>query len=309
MATANHFHAVSPELVHKSAAAEALVSAVAADQDGWILRTRLPGHHDFHSDSIGRQSGYHDPLLVLEAFRQGCIAASHLFCGVPLDFRYTVRFYELSVLDFTALEHDTGPAEFDFHTEIRSEFRPEPQAAVNGLAVAATATRNGSRAMELGGSFGWMPESRWQRMRTGSSWEPGPQPPTTDPLAVGRTQSAHVVIGGPVQSHDDGSACAPIVVDTGNPTFFDHPLDHLPGGLILEACRQLAVSVLGPRASTVVGPSRLRCDFESFAELNPPCVVRLAPAGAALTFGAQIDQSGHARARVGLTFAGQDSST
>jgi len=307
MVNDNHSHAVAPELVHKRAVAEVRITAVAADADGWILRARLPRRHSFHNDAMGRQSGYHDPLFVLEAFRQGCIAASHLFYSVPLDFHYTVRYYQFSVLDLTALESATEPAEFEFRTAIRREFRPGGQAPVNGLAVAATAKRNGINAMELSGAFGWMPEDRWQLMRTGSSWEPAPQPSTADPLTVGRRQSAHVVIGEPVQRHNDGSACAPIVMDIHNPTFFDHPLDHLPGGLILEACRQLALAVLGPRASMIVGPSRLRCDFHSFAELNPACIVALAPAQDALAFRGEVNQSGQGRATVELAFAAVES--
>ncbi len=308
MGAGNQSRRVAPELVHKRVVAEAFVTSVAAHANGWTAHARLPGRHSFHADSVGRQSGYYDPLLVLEALRQGCIAASHLLYDVPLDFHYTVRYYDFSVLDLAALESGPESLDVEFNTVVRKEFRRGDHAQVNGLDVAAIAARGGTKAMELFGAFGWMPEEAWQRMRAGSRWEPVPQPSATDPLTVGRTRSANVVIGKPVQLSGDGSTCAPIVVDIHNPTFFDHPLDHLPGGLILEACRQLSLADLGPRAAKTVGPSRLRCDFHSFAEMDAVSSVALTPADDALVFRGEVNQSGQTRATVELAFVTTDGS-
>jgi hypothetical protein len=44
----------------------------------------------------------------------------------------------------------------------------------------------------------------------------------------------------------DGDS-AVIVVDTTHPTLFDHPLDHLPGMLEIEACRQTAIASFASR--------------------------------------------------------------
>lgn len=291
---------VPHRLVHKRASAEVLVSAVNADDGGWVLEARLPGRHRFHTDVIGRQSRYHDPLFVLEAFRQGCVAASHVFYGVPLDFRYVLRYYGFRVRDLDVLAMDSGPAEFEFSTVIRREFRARGATSVTGLEVAATARRGGSAAMELSGGFGWMTEEQWRSTRSGSQRRPGPQPPTAEPRMVGRTHAEHVVIGEPRRR--DRSMDAGLVVDIDNPTFFDHPLDHLPGGLILEACRQLAMVSMGPDSSSVVGPTTLRCDFHSFAELSPPCVVTLETADHTAAFRAEVSQSGVRRASVELAF-------
>jgi hypothetical protein len=47
--------------------------------------------------------------------------------------------------------------------------------------------------------------------------------------------------------HDDH---ATIVVDTSHPTLFDHPLDHLPGMLVIEACKQTAIASATRRGFT-----------------------------------------------------------
>ncbi|HTY34555.1 AfsA-related hotdog domain-containing protein [Mycobacterium sp.] len=306
MDAGNKFRPVAPELVHKRVVAEAFVTSVGADANGWTAHARLPGRHSFHADSVGRQSGYYDPLLVLEALRQGCIAASHLLYDVPLDFHHTVRYYEFSVLDLGVLESGPEHLDVEFNIVVRKEIRRGEEAHINGLDITAIAAWGGTKAMELSGAFGWMPEEAWQRMRAGSRWEPVAQPSATDPLTVGRTRSANVVIGKPVHLSGDGSARAPIVVDIHNPTFFDHPLDHLPGGLILEACRQLSLAELGARAAMTVGPTRLRCDFHSFAEMDAVNDVALTPADDALVFRGEVNQSGQTRATVELAFVTAD---
>lgn len=303
----NDTRALPKEMVHKHAVDEAFVTGVTAYADGWISHARLPDRHSFHNDALGCQSRYHDPLLVLEAFRQGIIAGSHLVYGVPFDCQYVLRYCAFSVLDFRGLAVTDGPADFEFRTAIRRELRSRGKGPVKGLELLGTATRDGIDAMELSGAFGWMTEDDWTQLRTGARWEISSQPVAADPRKVGRSRSEHVVIGEPGEPGGDGSWSAPIVVNLGDPTFFDHPQDHLPGALILEACRQLAVAALGERASTVVGPSRMRCDFHSFAELNPSCIVALTPAEDALSFRAELTQSGLRRASTELTFTEMDS--
>lgn len=295
--------AVSPSLVHKRDASAVLVTAVDTGEDGWTIRARLPAHHTFHNDATGRQAGYHDPLHILEAFRQGCIAIGHLTYAVPPEAHFLVRRYELSVLDWRALHYRPEPAALDLRTEVCREFRARGDGPVHGVELAATAMRNGAAAVEMSVSFGWLSDESWQRMRSGSRWEAGPQPVAADPATVGRERPENVVIGPPLHRVGDGSVCAPVVVDTGNPTFFDHPLDHLPAALILEASRQLARAALGPRSSAVLGPSWLRCEFRSFAELSPACAVTLAPASGTSAFRATVSQSGQQRAVVELGFA------
>ncbi len=108
--------------------------------------------------------------------------------------------------------------------------------------------------MELAAAFNWMPLEKWDRMRAGSSWDPGPQPTPADPSSVGgRTRTENVVIGTPDRAADGGSASAPLVVDIGHATLFDHPLDHLSGGLIIEAARQLSLAIAGSQVPNLVG--------------------------------------------------------
>jgi hypothetical protein len=299
----NHSQTIRRELVHKRAVSEVLVTSVANQGGAWLVHAQLPRLHSFHSDGLGRQHTYYDPLLVLEAFRQGCIAGSHLFYDAPPDARHTVRLYELSVVDFDHLE--CGPEMFDLEMNIavQKEFRKDEQGAVHGLEVRAVAAHQGAKTMELAAAFNWMPLQKWDRMRAGSSWDPGPQPSPADPSSVGRTRTENVVIGSPDHDVEGGSASAPLVVDIGHAALFDHPLDHLPGGLIMEAARQLSLAIADSHASGLVGPSWLKVGFQSFAEMDAVSTVRMTQdAAEPLIFRGDITQSGQTRATIELAF-------
>jgi 2-oxo-3-(phosphooxy)propyl 3-oxoalkanoate synthase len=298
----NYSQTIARELVHKRSIAEVLITSVTTTPATWICHAQLPRRHSFHTDTTGEQSAYHDPLLVLEAFRQACIAASHASYDVALDARYTVRYYELSILDLATLKCGPQVLDLEFDIAVRNEFRRGGDGPVHGLDVAAVVTAEGKKVMELSGSFGWMSLAKWEAFRGGASWEPGPQACPADPQIVGRTRPENVVIGEPVPL-GGSAASAPIVVDVSHPTIFDHPLDHLPGGLIIEACRQLSLAVMGSRGATIMGPAWLRCDFHSFAELDTTNTVTVAPtAEDALSFRGEVTQSGQTRASVELTF-------
>ena len=247
MNAGNYSQPIARELVHKRSIAEVLITSVTTTPANWICHAQLPRRHSFHTDTTGEQSGYYDPLLVLEAFRQACIAASHASYGVPLDARYTVRYYELSILDLATLKCGPQVLDLELHFAVRNEFRRGGDGPVHGLDVAAVVTHEGTKVMELSGAFGWMSRAKWEAFRAVASWDAGPQASPADPRIVGRTHPENVVIGEPVPAYG-GATTAPIVVDLSHPTIFDHPLDHLPGGLIIEACRQLSLAVLGSAA-------------------------------------------------------------
>jgi 2-oxo-3-(phosphooxy)propyl 3-oxoalkanoate synthase len=305
----NYSQTIARELVHKRSIAEVLITSVTTTPANWICHAQLPRRHSFHTDTTGEQSAYHDPLLVLEAFRQACVAASHASYGVPLDARYTVRYYELSILDLATLKCGPQVLDLELNIAVRNEFRRGGQGLqgpVHGLDVAAVVTHEGTKVMELSGAFGWMSLAKWEAFRGGASWDAGPQASPADPQIVGRTRPENVVIGEPVPL-GGSAASAPIVVDVSHPTIFDHPLDHLPGGLMIEACRQLALAVIGSCSATIMGPAWLRCDFHSFAELDTTSTVTVAPdAEDALSFRGEVTQSGQTRASVELTFTTGD---
>ncbi|NEW37162.1 gamma-butyrolactone biosynthesis protein, partial [Nocardia cyriacigeorgica] len=85
----------------------------------------------------------------------------------------------------------------------------------------------------------------------------------------GRENWRNVVVG-PVRSDGD-TACATLVPDIGHPILFDHPLDHVPGSLLIEACRQTALAMVLTQAPRLMGVSST---FDRFVELDSPAECR-----------------------------------
>ena len=126
----------------------------------------------------------------------------------------------------------------------------------------------------------YLPGPRYARLRDrargASRDERPPRPVALPPAAVGRHDPRNVVISDPVALDDGTRFEAAIVVDEGHPVYFDHPLDHIPALLILEAFRQTAVVATARTAS--VAPERLlltglQVRFTEFAELHQAATV------------------------------------
>jgi 2-oxo-3-(phosphooxy)propyl 3-oxoalkanoate synthase len=83
------------------------------------------------------------------------------------------------------------------------------------------------------------------------------------PGRVGRPMSDGVVLGRRVES-----TRWQLRVDTTHPSLFDHPVDHVPGMLLMEAARQAALSVTYPSSGL---PLAMACGFQRFVELDEPC--------------------------------------
>ncbi|MBO0821741.1 MAG: hypothetical protein J2P26_12935, partial [Nocardiopsaceae bacterium] len=82
-----------------------------------------------------------------------------------------------------------------------------------------------------------------------------------------------------------------VAADGGHPVFFDHPHDHLPGMLLLEAARQLAVAraaLVSERPAAAFRLVSCAASFAGFAELQPPA--RLVADGSAGQAGVRVRQ-------------------
>jgi hypothetical protein len=114
--------------------------------------------------------------------------------------------------------------------------------------------------------------------------------PRARPASVGRRDPANVMISPVTRTGEDGHE-ALVATDGGHPVFFDHPQDHLPGMLLLEAARQLAVARAGLVSERPASAFRLvscAASFAGFAELQPE--VRLVANGPASRAGVRVWQ-------------------
>ncbi|WP_024803273.1 ScbA/BarX family gamma-butyrolactone biosynthesis protein [Nocardia sp. BMG51109] len=303
---ASHTRTISRLLAHRCAISEVFVTSLHAQSpDDYVVGAQLPRMHAYYGDHTGSGAGHYDPLLVMEAGRQAAIALTHEYFGVPQDMAFVVRRYNGIAADTEAWEIGGAPA--DLVMAVRIARRHVRGDVLCGLDVVLDIERDGVAMMTVDGSFTWITPKQSDRMRSQFRESLGLGPfrdalvhgERAVPAAVGRESHRNVVVG-PVRRTRSG-ATTELVADTAHPVLFDHPLDHVPGSLLIEAARQTAVALLMPRAPRLLG---VASSFDRFVELDRSAecsaeITELAPT----TIRCDILQCGAAAARIELEFA------
>ncbi|WP_369393201.1 ScbA/BarX family gamma-butyrolactone biosynthesis protein [Streptomyces sp. CG1] len=267
--------------VHKYNADEVLLTAwQQTGPDSFLIRARWPGNHPFYTTGA---AGI-DPLLFSEIVRQCLPMLSHAAYEVPLGHHLLWETYDYSLT--AGLPADRTP--------------PGPRAAPREIALYARCTdvtRRGARAGAatvhvralLGDSLIGTATTRftiqspavYRRLRaeyadTAHALERRLLPPA--PLSAreaGRERPHDVVL-----SPTDILGRHQLRVDTGHPFLFDHPVDHVPGILLLDAARQAAHAASAARLAHVIG---MTTQFIRYVEFDAPCWVETAADPAAPT--------------------------
>jgi hypothetical protein len=300
-------------LVHRRAVSEVFVCGSApAGPDGFAVAVQLPRAHTLWSD---RRAGFHDPLMAVEAGRQATIMVSHAHYGVPRGLMMVARSSTMRVLDLEAFRDDgTNPLEGWFLMRLIDrrlhDGTPVGLTIAGDLMVGAVGGVGGSKAMSMTGTLVFTPQDDYDLLRAQARARrrlvPAPPHLPVAPELVGRRFPGNVVVGEyPSLLGETGPAAErPLIVDPANPAFFDHPLDHVPGQLLLEAGRQSAI-LAAVEAGALPGPDCLvtSCGvaFDDFVELD-------AEAECAALVGPPADDAGTATAvsvRVSLRQAGR----
>jgi len=269
---------VSRELVHRRALAEVLIAdTVQVADDEFLIGTQLPRGNILWSD---RGYPFHDPLLALEVCRQAGLAIPQRYYEVESDWQFISKEIFLRVLDLDAFtDNESSPPEGI--VRFRFTNKRERRGRLRDLTVEGEVTIAGRSAAAVSGDMMFFPKTTYERLRSlqrkhkpAEGHQPSASPRPLDPARVGRTFHRNVTIG---ESAIDGPAAGEsryvAIIDHGHPTFFDHPLDHVPGALVLEVYRQSAIAAAGD-AGAGVPPAAVitRCDVQlsDFAELWAP---------------------------------------
>jgi hypothetical protein len=274
--------ASSRRLAHRASVSEVLPTDTADAGDGrYLVAAQAPRSHLLFNDGADR---FIDLLVLVETVRQGGTVVAHRFLDVPLDLAFVLRSATLEVLDVDAMRSGSAPAEIVADLVLTDLVRS--RGVVTRMSAEATLRVNGRLVARGGGAMIGVPMSAYEKIRPRSlKNRTGPEQHPVAPLApelVGRTNPRNVVVG-----RGEGGEGPPfsLVVDTSHPHFFDHPQDHVPGTLMLEALRQSAVAVAGP--VTGAAPHELvvtSCTtaFKRYVELGKPATCHVTPGRATL---------------------------
>ncbi|MGX1546534.1 ScbA/BarX family gamma-butyrolactone biosynthesis protein [Streptomyces adustus] len=255
---------VARELVHRAAVAETLLTDwKRTDPDRFQVSAQWPRAHELH---VSCDRTAYDPLLVVETVRQSGTLIAHTEYDVPLGHQFVLD--ELRV-ETSARHLAVGvlPAEpiLDIaFTDVRH--RGTRMAAARYTAEVRCA---GEQVAYADVGFTCLSTAVYERLRAGRTSDPASaRPPRAGlpPEGVARVRPADVVL-----SPTDGPDRWELRVDTAHPVFFDHPLDHVPGMLLLEAARQAVLWWSDRKREPVSYHAR----FHRYAELDSPVWIAL----------------------------------
>lgn len=255
---------VPKELVHRSAVAEVLLTDWArVDDTRFRITAQWPRGHSFFTPVA---DGYHDPLIACETVRQIGSLLAHAEFGVPLGHQFIVWDLDIAVRPEHLL---VGYAPAALNIDVTCTEITRRGGKLSGLRYEAVFHRDGNVVATGGASYSCMAPVVYQRVRgnhtVSGDWHQLPLISPAAPQSVGRMSPMDVVL-----SPTGEEARWQLRVDTRHPVLFEHPVDHIPGMVLIEAARQATAAVLG-RSSYL--PLAMNSQFKRYVELDAPCLI------------------------------------
>ncbi|MFK4298638.1 hypothetical protein ABH924_003809 [Arthrobacter sp. GAS37] len=217
---------VKRELVHKRSVSEVfLTDFVQSSSRRFIAGAQWPRWHVFY----GSPDGSPDSAIMAETLRQAVIFLSHL-CGVPLTHKFLMPHMSISVE--AAILDPLVPAQVAVELDVKDMKLSGGQ--LSALTVAARFVVDGAPVGEGVAAARIVNPATYERVR--GAVPAGLPAAGEDLLAcadVGHATQRNVMLG-----QSSRPFVWPLRVDPTHPIFFDHPLDHVPGMLLVEAARQ-----------------------------------------------------------------------
>lgn len=263
-ATAMTSTSIGKDLVHKHDASQVLLSELAPVGEDEFLIT-ADWEHSSRLMTSGDSTRDHAVLLT-ETIRQTFPLLSHAGYGVPFGDQLMWDEYRY-VLGLEALR--TGGAGGQPWLRVRCHDIVRRRDRLSALSMDISVERDGQRLATAHTRFNVQTQAVYQRLRGKQDVQQvlaaarsRPMPP---PLSIGSQEFRDSVL-----SPTDERARWQLRIDTYHPVYFDHPSDHAPGILLLEAAQQAARALSHPRPVTA---EAMETVFHRYIELDAPCWV------------------------------------
>jgi hypothetical protein len=254
-------HTIDRALVHRDSIAEVLLTdLIRLDETQLLVAAQWPrSHRVYRPDRYGR----HDPMLILESIRQTGLAVSH--------FAFDVGFHQQSLMRDVSfvLDQRSEPRALLSATNLAITvdcrdliFRAD---RLRGMTVELSFAADGLPFATGRGTVRWMSPQSYASLRARNGMV----------LDYDRLRCSGTIPprrGSPVRAADDvllGPEIGPdgrrqLVVPLDHPVYFDHPLDHTPGMLIMDAAWQAVAEQRGDGARLI----GCMLDCSAFTELG-----------------------------------------
>ena len=253
---------VAQGLVHKTAAAEVLVTGLAPVAPQLVaVAARWPAPHRLYDRRAGTVGHL---LLVVETIRQAGLCLAHRHVGVPLGEQFI--FHRIATRLAAPVEDLEVVTPASTVTLVRPTVRLRA-ARPAGARLAIEMWHGTTLWATADADFSWAPRPVYERLRAAARDR-------------ARAEVARLVptprVAGPAERGGDGAERSRVVVDLGDPTYFDHAVDHLPGMLLVDAAVRAAAARAGAPGATA-RPTGVELTFDRFAELDRPTWARTEP--------------------------------
>ncbi|WP_055694258.1 ScbA/BarX family gamma-butyrolactone biosynthesis protein [Streptomyces prasinopilosus] len=250
-------------LVHRAAVSEVLLTGWQTVHDEHRLGAQWSRAHSYYGSVDGR---WHDPMLFAETIRQACLLLAHEALDVPLGFGFLTESTAFEVdEERLRLSRPAHPAHVVL--DMRLSHIKRRGGVVSSYAYDVVAHRDGER-LGSGRLRGKCTSQAVYRRLRGERIGAGP-PHTAiapvDPRLVGRDDESDVVLGASA-----GAGAHPLRIVADHPVLFDHPVDHVPGMVLMEAARQAGLLALGAPHGLLVA---CEAQFRRYVEFHIPCLV------------------------------------
>ncbi|MGW6569565.1 ScbA/BarX family gamma-butyrolactone biosynthesis protein [Streptomyces sp. NPDC054975] len=207
--------------------------------------------------------GPYDPRVLTQTIRQSGLLIVHAEYGIPLshqtllwDFNYTVHpEFRVSPVEPAALDVEVRVTETRRNGRGASALRMDMHIRQDGITVARADSE-----------FGWVSPAAYRRLRgehVTVDWGNWLVPAPVEPHTVGRTDPVDVLLAA-----GDRPGRWQLRNDIGNTLLYDHPVDHVPGLVLMEAAHQAAHAAAAPAHFV---PTDLATSYERYVEFDEPC--------------------------------------
>ncbi|MFF9691212.1 ScbA/BarX family gamma-butyrolactone biosynthesis protein [Streptomyces sp. NPDC014623] len=205
----------------------------------------------------------YDPRVLTQTIRQSGLVIAHAAYGVPLTDQTLLHYFDFTVAPGFGVPSG-GHSDLTVEVSVRE---PEKRGrSVSSLGVDVRVLQDGRLVARADSEFGWVTPRAYRRLRGDHgtvAWNTWPLPAPVDPRTVGRATPADVVLAA-----GDGPRHWQLRNDVDNVVLYDHPVDHVPGLVLMEAAHQAALATLHPAPFEATDVTSA---FERYAEFDRPC--------------------------------------
>ncbi|MEU5718914.1 ScbA/BarX family gamma-butyrolactone biosynthesis protein [Streptomyces sp. NPDC020403] len=254
---AGHEAGVPKEYVHLSRADAVVITGWGRPEDGEFS---LTAHWPAPQDGLP-----YDPRVLVQTIRQSGLAIAHAEYGVPLSHHTLLDSFDFTVTPGFSVS--ASPRQSCPLTVRISLAEPKKRGrSVSSLGMDIRVFHDNSMVARADCQFGWISPAAYRRLRgarLSTGWNTWPLPEPVAPRTVGRATRTDVVL-----APGDRPRSWQLRNDVENVLLFDHPVDHVPGLVLIEAAYQAAHATLypAPFEATTVATA-----FERYTEFDRPC--------------------------------------